>query len=111
MIWRRHLPEFYRRYQLRTNLSAEDPAKLWQLYKLVEIEAPFKNLKDDLQLRPIHHQLEQRIETPPCAPNSSHWPPASPRRPCSRHSDAPTTCSGDFQGAGIDFIHFSSPIG
>src|SRR5271166_5011125 len=26
------------------------------------IEAAFKNLKDDLQLRPIYHQLEQRIE-------------------------------------------------
>src|SRR5262249_1561676 len=48
---------------LRTNLSAEDPAKLWQLYtQLVEVEAAFKNLKDDLQLRPIYHQLEHRIE-------------------------------------------------
>jgi len=51
------------RYLLRTNLSAEDPAKLWQLYtQLVEVEAAFKNLKDDLQLRPIYHQLEHRIE-------------------------------------------------
>jgi hypothetical protein len=48
------------RYLLRTNLSAEDPAKLWQFYiQLVEVEAAFKNLKDDLQLRPI---LEHRIE-------------------------------------------------
>ena len=45
------------------NLSAEDPAKLWQFYlQLVEVEAVFKNLKDDLQLRPIYHQLEHRIE-------------------------------------------------
>jgi transposase len=51
------------RYLLRTNLSAEDPAKLWRFYiQLVEIEAAFKNLKDDLQLRPIFHQLEHRIE-------------------------------------------------
>jgi transposase len=51
------------RYLLRTNLSAEDPAKLWKFYiQLVEVEAVFKNLKDDLQLRPIHHQLEHRIE-------------------------------------------------
>jgi transposase len=51
------------RYLLRTNLSAEDPAKLWQFYiQLVEVEAAFKNLKDDLQLRPIYHQLEHRIE-------------------------------------------------
>jgi hypothetical protein len=30
--------------------------------QLVEVEAAFKNLKDDLQLRPICHQLEHRIE-------------------------------------------------
>ena len=51
------------RYLLRTNLSGRDPAQLWQFYiQLVEVEAAFKNLKDDLQLRPIYHQLEQRIE-------------------------------------------------
>jgi transposase len=51
------------RYLLRTNLCDEDPAKLWKFYiQLVEIEAAFKNLKHDLQLRPIYHQLEHRIE-------------------------------------------------
>jgi len=51
------------RYLLRTNLSGQDPARLWQFYvQLVEIEAAFKTLKDDLGLRPIYHQLEQRIE-------------------------------------------------
>jgi transposase len=51
------------RYLLRTNLCDEDPAKLWKFYiQLVEIEAAFKNLKDDLQLRPLYHQLEHRIE-------------------------------------------------
>ncbi|HKD77959.1 MAG TPA: IS1634 family transposase, partial [Ktedonobacterales bacterium] len=36
------------RYLLRTNLCDEDPAKLWKFYiLLVEIEAAFKNLKDD----------------------------------------------------------------
>ena len=50
-------------YLLRTNLSAEDPAKLWKFYiQLVEVEAAFKNLKHDLLLRPIFHQLEHRIE-------------------------------------------------
>jgi transposase len=50
-------------YLLRTNLSGREPAQLWQFYiQLVEIEAAFKNLKDDLQLRPIYHQLQQRIE-------------------------------------------------
>lgn len=51
------------RYLLRTNLTGRDPAQLWQFYiGLTEIEAAFKNLKDDLSLRPIFHQLEHRIE-------------------------------------------------
>jgi transposase len=51
------------RYLLRTNLSGQDPVQLWQFYiQLVEIEAAFKNLKDDLQLRPIYHKLIDRIE-------------------------------------------------
>jgi len=51
------------RYLLRTNLCGQEPAQLWQFYiQLVEVEAAFKNLKDDLQLRPIYHQLERRIE-------------------------------------------------
>ena len=51
------------RYLLRSNLCDEDPARLWKFYiQLVEVEAAFKNLKDDLQFRPIHHQLEHRIE-------------------------------------------------
>jgi transposase len=51
------------RYLLRTNLCGHQPADLWRFYiQLVEVEAAFKTLKDDLQLRPIHHQLEPRIE-------------------------------------------------
>jgi transposase len=51
------------RYLLRSNLRDRDPAHLWQFYiQLVEIEAAFKNIKDDLGLRPIYHQLEERIE-------------------------------------------------
>jgi len=51
------------RYLLRTNLCGKEPGELWQFYiQLVEIEAVFKNLKDDLKLRPIYHQLQQRIE-------------------------------------------------
>lgn len=49
-------------YLLRSNLSGDDPAKLWELYmQLVEIEAAFKSLKSDLVMRPIHHQLDHRI--------------------------------------------------
>ena len=50
-------------YLLRTNIKSEDPAHLWRLYlQLVEIEQAFKELKNDLSIRPIHHQLETRIE-------------------------------------------------
>jgi transposase len=51
------------RYLLRSNLGAEDPSRLWQFYiQLTQVEAAFKDLKDDLSLRPIFHQLEARIE-------------------------------------------------
>lgn len=51
------------RYLLRTNLTETDPKLLWEYYlQLVAIEAAFKNLKDDLQIRPIFHQKEERIQ-------------------------------------------------
>ena len=57
-VWRRE-----GRYLLRSNLSGENPAKLWEFYiQLTQVEAAFKDLKGDLSLRPIFHQLEHRIE-------------------------------------------------
>jgi transposase len=51
------------RYLLRTNLTDDDPAKLWGLYlQLVSVEEAFKNLKGDLAIRPLFHQREARIE-------------------------------------------------
>jgi transposase len=51
------------RYLLRSNLCEEHPAKLWELYMLlVAIEEAFRNLKGDLNIRPIFHQLESRVE-------------------------------------------------
>jgi len=50
-------------YLLRTTLDADDPRALWEQYiVLTEIEAAFKCLKSDLAIRPIHHQLEHRVE-------------------------------------------------
>ena len=52
------------RYLLRTNLTGNDPVKLWEYYlQLTEIEQAFKELKGDLAIRPIYHQLEHRIES------------------------------------------------
>ena len=51
------------RYLLRTNLTQSDPAKLWEHYlQLTEVEQAFKELKGDLAIRPIYHQLDKRIE-------------------------------------------------
>lgn len=52
------------RYLLRTNITGGRTAEeLWQFYiQLTEVEGAFKNLKGDLALRPIYHQLEHRIE-------------------------------------------------
>ena len=51
------------RYLLRTNLTENDPAKLWSYYlQLVAVEEAFKNLKGDLAIRPIFHQHQDRIE-------------------------------------------------
>lgn len=50
-------------YLLRSNLSETDPAKLWHFYlQLTQVEEAFRNLKGDLAIRPIHHQVEKRIE-------------------------------------------------
>ena len=51
------------RYLLRTNITENDPAILWQYYiQLVAVEEAFKNLKGDLAIRPVFHQNEPRIE-------------------------------------------------
>lgn len=50
-------------YLLRSNLAGEDPAVLWPPYvQLTEIEAVFRDLKNDLAIRPIYHQKDARLE-------------------------------------------------
>jgi transposase len=50
-------------YLMRSNLTAEDPAVLWNLYvQLTQIESVFRSLKTDLGIRPIYHQKEDRID-------------------------------------------------
>jgi transposase len=50
-------------YLLRSNIKSDDPGDLWRMYlQLVEIEQAFKELKNDLSIRPVYHQLETRIE-------------------------------------------------
>jgi hypothetical protein len=51
------------RYLLRSNIRDKDPEVLWHWYmQLTQVEEAFKNLKGDLGVRPIFHQLEHRVE-------------------------------------------------
>jgi transposase len=51
------------RYLLRSNLTQDDPGKLWIFYlQLTQVEEAFRNLKGDLGVRPIYHQDQERIE-------------------------------------------------
>jgi len=44
-------------------VTGGDAAQLWTFYlQLVEVEQAFKELKDDLAIRPIYHQTDARIE-------------------------------------------------
>lgn len=50
-------------YLLRTNINDWTPEDLWKAYiQLTEAEAAFRIQKQDLQLRPIWHQREDRVQ-------------------------------------------------
>jgi len=50
-------------YLLRTDLTEEDPKKLWQIYiQLNQAERAFRMEKSDLWMRPIFHQKEHRVQ-------------------------------------------------
>jgi len=49
-------------YLLRTNLTDVDPATLWKRYiQLTEAEWAFRITKDELKIRPIWHQRDERV--------------------------------------------------
>lgn len=50
-------------YLLRSNLVHQDPKRLWEYYiQLTEVEQAFKDLKQDLAVRPVYHQTDDRID-------------------------------------------------
>lgn len=50
-------------YALRSNIKEWTPEELWQAYiQLTDVEAAFRLQKDDLRLRPIWHQKENRVQ-------------------------------------------------
>lgn len=51
-------------YFIRTSYADPSEEELWQVYNTIrEVEATFRCLKSDLQIRPVHHQKDERIES------------------------------------------------
>lgn len=51
-------------YFIRTNYEKPQEAQLWNIYNTIrEVESTFRCLKFDLQIRPIHHQKDERVES------------------------------------------------
>jgi hypothetical protein len=49
-------------YFIRTNHDTTSESKLWDVYNTIrEVEATFRGLKTDLNIRPVHHQNDDRI--------------------------------------------------
>lgn len=50
-------------YLLRTNIPGRGPEDLWRMYtQLTDVEEVFRAEKTELKLRPIWHQVEQRVQ-------------------------------------------------
>ena len=50
-------------YVLRSNLAETDPKVLWKRYiQLTDVESAFRITKDELEIRPIWHQKEDRVK-------------------------------------------------
>ena len=51
-------------YFIRTNYENPNEKELWNIYNTIrEVESTFRCLKSDLNIRPVHHQLDHRIES------------------------------------------------
>lgn len=50
-------------YFIRTNHDKTNEKQLWDIYNTIrEVESTFRCLKSDLNIRPVHHQNDERIE-------------------------------------------------
>lgn len=51
-------------YFIRTNYAEPREDQLWYIYNLIrEVESTFRCLKSDLQIRPVHHQKDERVSS------------------------------------------------
>jgi len=50
-------------YFIRTNYDNPNEKQLWHIYNTIrEVESTFRSLKSDLNIRPVHHQKDERVE-------------------------------------------------
>jgi len=50
-------------YFIRTNHETASESNLWDIYNTIrEVEATFRGLKSDLNIRPVYHQIDSRID-------------------------------------------------
>ena len=86
-------------YLLRTNLTDLDPATLWQCYiQLTDAEWAFRIAKDELRIRPIWHQKEDRVRAHilVCFPAYVLWKTLAQWMKASGLGDAPRTVLEEF---------------
>ena len=51
-------------YFIRTSYPDPSQEELWQVYNTIrEVESTFRCLKSDLQIRPVYHQKDERVES------------------------------------------------
>jgi transposase len=80
-------------------VTSTDPAELWKHYiQLTEAEWAFRIAKDELRIRPIWHQLSERVETHIliCFLAYVLWKTLSQWMRSSRLGDAPRTLVAEF---------------
>jgi hypothetical protein len=50
-------------YFIRSNYQNPNEKELWDIYNTIrEVESTFRCLKSDLNIRPVHHQKDERVE-------------------------------------------------
>ena len=63
-------------YLLRSNLTAGNPEELWKQYiALTEVEQAFKELTNDLDIRPVSHQQDERGRNVARFDRTRNWAP------------------------------------
>jgi len=97
-------------YLLRSNCLGETPEVLWERYiQLTEVEQAFKELKDNLSIRPIYHQKDARIEAHIFVAFLAYCLLVTLKQRCRAHASGLTPRSALDQMAGIQMLDVKIP--